>query len=203
MAFDLTPPEGLFVSGLCRAEDGGTVLLISPDEPDFWPIFTISDEYHDGETDPMDRWSKRVIGTWASQVGGQAVYPSDGPPYPPFAGWALDSRSFWQSPVGMLVSRRMGLFTSFRGAVILPERLSLTETAPSPCENCPKPCLTACPAGAFTPTYQVAECHTWLDLSKGADCMSQGCRVRHACPISSDCGRLPQQSAWHMRQFHP
>lgn len=201
MGFDLSPPEGLFISGHCGHEDG-TVLLISPDEPGFWPLFTSSAEYADGAPDPMDRWSKRVIGAWAVAIGGRAVFPSDGPPYPPIFRWALASHSFWQSPVGMLVHRRMGLFTSFRGAVILSRRLPPSEISASPCDTCPRPCLTACPAHAFTPAYQVADCHAWLDRPEGKDCLRTGCGVRRACPISKDCGRLPEQSAWHMRQFH-
>ncbi|AUH66024.1 ferredoxin [Paracoccus zhejiangensis] len=200
---DLTPPEGLFVSGHCDAEEGGgTVLLISPDEPAFWPLFTASAEWSDGAPDPMDRWSKRVIGAWAGAIGARAAFPSDGPPYPPIFRWALASGSFWQSPVGMLVHGRMGLFTSFRGAVILPRRLPPTLSSPSPCDDCHRPCLTACPADAFRPGYHVADCHAWLDRPDGKDCLTAGCGVRRACPLSRDCGRLPEQSAWHMRQFH-
>lgn len=202
VGFDPTPPEGLFISGHCHA-GGDTVLLISPDEPGFWPIFVASAEYADGGADPMDRWSKRLIGSWAARIGARPVFPSDGPPYPPFSAWALASGRFWQSPVGMLVHDRMGLFTSFRGAVMLPGHIPLAPPAANPCETCPRPCLIACPADAFTPAYQVARCHDWLDRPEGIDCMSQGCAVRRACPISIDCGRLPEQSAWHMRQFHP
>ncbi|TRW97435.1 ferredoxin [Paracoccus sp. M683] len=198
---DLIPPEGLFVSGLCH-EGGGTVVLISPDEPGFWPVFVASAEYADGQPDPMDRWSKRVIGNWAGRIGGRALFPSDGPPYPAFNRWALASGRFWQSPVGMLVHRRMGLFASFRGALILPGHLPLAPGTASPCDTCHAPCRTACPAGAFSPSYDPPACHAFLDLPAGSDCMSQGCHVRRACPISQDCGRLPKQSAWHMRQFH-
>lgn len=198
---ELTPPEGLFVSGHVPS-DGETILLISPDEPAFWPIFTASPEYADALPDPMDRWSARVIGDWAQRIGARAVFPSDGPPYPGFFDWALASHRFWQSPVGMLVHDHMGLFASFRGAVILPRHLPLPPHSPSPCSACAAPCLTACPASAFTPAYQVARCHDWLGRPDGQDCMTQGCHVRRACPISQGCGRLPEQSAWHMRQFH-
>lgn len=202
MDCDLTPPTGLFVSGRCH-DGNSTVLLISPDEPEFWSIFSASAELADGRADPMDRWSKRVIGKWAVQLGGSAVFPSDGPPYPPIFQWALNSGQFWQSPVGMLVHNRMGLFTSFRGAIRLRRLLALPQPGSSPCENCPQPCLTACPVDAFVPDYLVRRCHNHLDSPAGKDCMIQGCRVRRACPISRDCGRLPEQSAWHMRQFHP
>lgn len=202
MRCSISPPKGLFISGHCR-QGSETIALISPDEPEFWAVFTASPEYDDGAPDPMDRWSKRVIGAWARQIGASAAFPSDGPPYPGFFAWALASGRFWQSPVGMLVHDRMGLFASFRGAVILPGGLPPAEPTANPCETCAKPCLTACPAGAFTPSYQTERCHDWLDLPQGNICLSQGCLVRQACPISQGCGRLPQQSAWHMRHFHP
>ena len=196
-------PPGLFISGACHDGDE-TVVLISPDGPDFWHIFTAAPEFDDGSPDPMDRWSRRVITPWAATLGGRPILPSDGPPFAPFSRWALASGRFWSSPVGMIVHDTMGLWASFRGAVILPGRRTLapTDTA-NPCTDCPRPCLTACPAGAFRWGYDVALCHDWLDGVQADDCKSSGCGVRRACPISAGCGRLPQQSAWHMRAFHP
>ncbi|MDO5703536.1 MAG: ferredoxin [Paracoccus sp. (in: a-proteobacteria)] len=202
MVFDLSPPEGLCITGLAPEGDG-TAALISPDEPGFWPVFTASAEYGDRQPDPLDRWSKRVIGVWAGRLGARAVYPSDGPPFPPFASWALASGRCFSSPVGMLVHDRMGLFISFRGALILPAPPPEMIGRTSPCITCHRPCLTACPAGAFRPAYDPAACHAHLNEPAGQDCLSMGCIVRRACPISQGCGRLPQQSAWHMRAFHP
>lgn len=202
MAFDLSPPPGLAVSGLAP-EGAGTAALISPDEPAFWAVFTASPEYGDGLPDAMDRWSKRIIGAWAGTLGAAAVFPSDGPPYPPFTAWALASGRAYTSPIGMLVHDRMGLFISFRGALILPDAPDPAPHGPSPCEGCARPCLTACPAHAFRPGYDPAACHAHLDGPAGKDCLSMGCIARRACPISRACGRLPEQSAWHMRAFHP
>lgn len=199
---DPVPPKGLRIAGIAP-EGAGAALLLSPDEPDFWWIFTASPEYADGRPDPMDRWSKRVIGAWADDLGARAVFPSDGPPYPPFAAWALASGRCFSSPVGMLVHDRMGLFVSFRGAVLLNEPPPARPASPSPCTDCARPCLSACPAGAFTPAYAPDRCHAHLDRPEGQDCLSMGCRVRRACPISQGCGRLPSQSAWHMKAFHP
>ena len=83
-------------------DGGGSVLLLGPREPGFWPAFTASPEYADGNPDPIDRWSKRVIGALARRWQGRAVFPSDGPPYPPFIRWALASGRVWQSPAGLL-----------------------------------------------------------------------------------------------------
>ena len=202
MVSDLRPPVGLLVSGMCH-DGGDTIALISPDEPEFWGIFTDSPEYGDGEADPMDRWSRRIIGNWAATIDGCALFPSD-PPYPPFVDWALASGRMWSSPLGMLVHDRMGLFISFRGAVRVRGQLPLPPATTSPCTACPAPCLSACPVGAFDGgSYDTLACHDWLDSPAGSDCLIAGCLARRACPISNGCGRLPQQSAWHMRQFHP
>lgn len=200
----LSPPEGLVVAGIAPDGPDRSIALIAPDEPHFWHVFRASPEWRDGLADPMDRWSKRVIGEWADRIGAGAVFPSDGPPFAPFWDWALASGRCWASPTGMLVHDRMGLFVSFRGA------LRLSQAAPqgqsphmSPCERCHKPCLSACPVSAFAGGYDAASCHDWLGGAGGADCMNSGCGVRRACPISKGCGRLPEQSAWHMRHFHP
>lgn len=198
----LTAPDGLRIAGRCPS-DNRTVLLISPDGPRFWQLFIASPEFADGDADPMDRWSHRVIGTWADTMQASAVFPSDGPPYPPFVGWALASGRCWSSPTGLLVHDTMGLLVSFRGAVILPRPCAAQPMAASPCLTCPRPCVDACPALAFAGGFDATRCHIWLDGKAGTDCMNDGCRVRLACPISSGCGRLPEQSAWHMRQYHP
>lgn len=182
----------------------GTLILLGPREPGFWAAFTDSPEYRDGAPDPLDRWSKRVIGALAGDIGGSAFFPSDGPPYPPFFRWALDSGRAWQSPVRLLVHDTAGLFASYRGAIGLAERLDLP-AAPTaaPCDTCTdKPCLSACPAGALTGDgYDVPACKSFLETEAGRDCLTGGCLVRRACPVSQRYGRLKQQSAFHMRAF--
>jgi Fe-S-cluster-containing hydrogenase component 2 len=93
---------------------------------------------------------------------------------------------------------------SFRGALALKERLDLPSPPPSPCGTCEaKPCLTACPVGALTVQgYDLHACHAFLDTDRGEECMGQGCAVRRACPVSARHARMPEQSAYHMRQFH-
>jgi hypothetical protein len=182
-----------------------TLILFGPAEPGFWDHFTKSPEWQDGAPDPMDRWSKRVITTIAATFGGSAIFPSDGPPYPPFFTWALRTGRSWPSPVKLLVHDSAGLMVSFRGALTLDKQIELpAATAGSPCDGCTdKPCLAACPAGALTARgYDVAACHMLLDTPEGQDCISCGCLVRRACPVSQAYGRLPEQSAYHMGLFH-
>ncbi len=188
-------------------EDGctpGTMILLSPLEPGFWTHVSCAPEFSDGAPDPIDRWSSRVVGALAETLGGSAHFPFGGPPYAPFIAWAKRTGRAWASPVGMLVHDTAGLMISLRGAVLVPERIDLPPApAVSPCEGCAKPCLTACPVGALGPQpYDVPACHAYLETPAGAACMSQGCQVRRACPVSDHFGRDPAQSAHHMRHFH-
>ncbi len=183
-----------------------TLLLLGPAEPDFWPMFTASAEYLDGEANALDRWSARIIGALADEIGGQALFPFGGPPYLPFIKWALRTDRAWQSPSGMLVHDRSGLMVSYRGALALQEHIELPETGLRPCDTCSgQPCLSACPVSALSDGtgYNVVACHEFLDTNNGGDCMSRGCAARRACPVSAGYGRLEEQSAFHMRAFHP
>ncbi|MDW4500467.1 ferredoxin [Sulfitobacter sp. D35] len=184
--------------GGCR-----TLVLLGPDEPRFWPVFTASAEWSDGAPDPLDRWSRRVIGEWADEIAAEPLFPFGDPPHHPFMRWARRSGRLAASPIGLLVHDHAGLFVSFRGALALRQRLDLPPPAPPPCDTCvDQPCRSACPVDAFGGlTYDTAACKAFLDTPPGADCMERGCRARRACPVSDVFGRLPEQSAYHMRAF--
>ena len=201
VALGATAPDPAFCP-----PDTRTLLLIGPEGgARWWHRVTAAPEWSDGRADPIDRWSRRVLNGLAGRVGGKALFPFDGPPFAPFLRWAQATGRMWQSPAGMLVHAEAGLWVSFRGALALPFEMALPPL-PRPCDSCAeKPCLSACPAGALGGAggYDVAACHGWLDQPGGrTGCMAQGCAARRACPASQGHARLPEQSAWHMRQFH-
>jgi epoxyqueuosine reductase len=200
--------HGLTVLGGFHAKDDDTslpkgtrtLLMLGP-LPGFWPLIQRQPEW--GGPDPVDRWSRRVIGQLACDLGAKALFPFGGPPYHPFYQWALRTGAVWDSPVRLLVHGSQGLMVSFRGALALKERMALPAATARPCDECAKPCLTACPAGALTGAgYDVPACHAFLDTADGGDCMNAGCLVRRACPVSQSYARIPEQSAYHMGQFH-
>ena len=194
-AFHPEPDDGL--------RGAGTLALIGPAEPGFWSHVTATPEWADAHPDPLDRWSRRVIGRIACDLGAKALFPFTGPPFHPFQSWALRTGHAWQSPVRLLVHAAQGLMVSFRGALALPDRLPLPPAPPNPCDRCDaRPCETACPPAALTPAgYDVPACRAFLDTAAGGDCAGAGCRVRRACPLSASYGRLPEQSAYHMSKF--
>ncbi len=178
-----------------------TLLMIGPKESGFWPHLTAQPEW-DGQPDPIDRWSRRVIGQLACDIGAKALFPFGGPPYHPFYQWALRTGRVWDSPVRLLVQASQGLMVSFRGALAIKDVVAVPPPATRPCEACDKPCLAACPAGALgAGGYDVPACHAYLAAGE-RDCMKSGCLVRRACPLSATYARMPEQSAYHMRQFH-
>lgn len=194
-------PLGLFVMGAFNQDEGAIVLLGAADT--FWSVFTKAPEYCDDIANPIDRWSKRHINALAFEHGGTAIFPSDGPPYAPFIAWALKSGRFWQSPTGMMVHDTAGLMISIRGAVRLPLSVQ-TQLSENPCDTCAEqPCATACPVNALSLTamYDVPTCKAYLDTPAGDSCMTGGCHVRTACPVSQSFNRDPAQSAFHMRAF--
>lgn len=180
-----------------------TLLLLAPHEPGFWQRITASPEFD--APDPVDRWSDRVIGALAGDLGATAVFPFGGPPYQPFVSWALRTGRVWASPVNLMVHDRMGLLLSFRGALAFERDIVLPPApAASPCAGCvDKPCMTACPAGALrAATYDLDACHGYLGNAGRETCLSAGCLARRSCPVSRSYGRLAEQSAHHMRAFH-
>jgi hypothetical protein len=210
---EITAPLGLTTMGALHPEPGettklrgGTLVLLGTGQG-FWPVFRESSEIGDGQPDPIDRWSQRVIGKMADDLGATACFPFGGPPHAPFVEWALKSGWTFPSPTGMLVHDSVGLMISYRGALHFEETFALPEPpAQSPCDTCQtRPCLTACPVSAFSviAPYDLAACHAYLDTADGGECLTRGCIVRRACPVSDKAARKPAQSALHMKAFHP
>jgi hypothetical protein len=189
----------------CEAEVGlptgtASVLLLGPLEPGYWAHIKAQPEW--SGPDPVDRWSARVIGAMAAELGGVALFPFGGPPYLPFYSWARRTGRIWESPVKLLVHQDQGLMVSFRGALALPYRVEVAAGV-SPCLGCAAPCLNACPAEALgAQGYDVPGCHRYLDGPSGGDCKNFGCGVRRACPVSQGYARLAEHSAYHMGTFH-
>ena len=170
-----------------------------------WPVFAASPEANDGLPDPLNRWSRQIIDRIAIEFEGAAFYPFDGPPWLDFQRWALQAEPVQRSPLGLLIHPEWGLWHPYRGALGLRERLDLPprESGAHPCESCrERPCLSACPVSAFPADrpYDIAACRNYLKVGT-ADCLTQACAARRACPIAPQTRYTEPQAAFHMRAF--
>ena len=184
--------------------DARTLILIGFTRIQHWETFAHSPEYRDGRPDPLDRWSMRTINVLAEEIGGRALYPSDGPPFWPFQRWARRALALHVSPLGVLLDPEFGLWHSYRGALALRGEMPLPTPVPwpHPCESCEsKPCLHTCPVGAVQAgAYEVDTCRSYV-RSTVTGCRTVGCLARRACPIGADKAYLPAQASFHMRAF--
>ncbi|MEP3440276.1 MAG: ferredoxin [Sulfitobacter sp.] len=201
----IAAPYGLMTMGGAHIEAEQAIVLLGT-AATFWDKFIETREFSDAKVDPVDRWSKRVMPEIMQAAGAQdVIFPFGGPPYAPFLSWAKQTGEAFDSPVGMLVHYRSGLMISYRGALVFDRCLPLPDMCLSnPCDDCTdRPCLTACPVDALSELhpYDVPACKSYLATDKGDSCVTLGCAVRRACPVSQSFGRATAQSAHHMRAF--
>ncbi|MGO9741151.1 MAG: hypothetical protein ACLPN5_06490 [Roseiarcus sp.] len=199
----------LAAAGLEPSERAGalasvrTVVLVGMAGRAPWAAFAASPEFSDGAPHPLDRWSRRVVAALARELGALPLFPFDGPPYLPFQAWARRAGSAFASPLGLGVHRRYGLWHGFRGALGFAEALDIPAAGrENPCDACAgRPCLSACPVGAFTLSgYDVEACAAWL-RERGVDCRHRGCLARRACPLGLEHAYAPEQASFHMEAF--
>lgn len=187
-------------------------LLIGNAGSSMWRVFSKSDEYADGALDPMNRWTKRVLDGIAQSLGARVIYPFD-EPYWPFQRIAQKASQSRSSPLGILIHPEYGLWHAFRGVIIFDDiheyssqvssLAAHSESLNHPCETClDKPCLSACPVGAFTgERLDVKSCFTHLDSANDPDCMQSGCQARCACPIAKEHQYDGAQMKFHMQSY--
>ncbi len=200
-------PRGAFVpeAERDRLPGVGWLLLLGAVGGSLWSRFAASPEAGDGQANPLDRWSLRVVTGLAERLSARPFFPFGGPPYLPFLGWAQKAEGLHPSPLGMLIHPRHGLWHSYRGALAFaaaPADWQPQAAKPSPCPACSRPCLETCPVGAFTPEgYDAARCRGYLASAAGEACMTGGCLARRACPVAGDLAYDRDQSEFHMRAF--
>lgn len=207
-------PFGLKLRGIAALNDDdiqaygfagqSSVALVGNTGSSFWTEFSQSPEYLDGQPDPLDRWSLRLANEIAPKLNATPVFPFQGPPYFPFQQWARRAEALYQSPIGLMIHPRYGLWHAYRFALLIAEPVETTQTEhTSPCLNCEaQPCLQTCPVKAFSKAgYDVDSCADYLKQTPSADCFQHGCMARFICPAGRKHRYLDAQSEFHLRAF--
>lgn len=200
--FHTQPSDG--VPSLPDGRATGTVVLLGGAGGSFWPALRASPDARQ-EHDALDKWTRRVVGELAKELNAVALFPFGGPPYLPFQRWAKRAEPVHDSPLGLLIHPEFGLWHSYRAALAFAERLELPDrpAVQSPCASCAdKPCLTACPVGAFTgETYDVPRCITHIGRAESRACIENACLARRACPVGRAYAYGADQARFHMGAF--
>lgn len=219
---DALSRQGLIVRGGFRlsADDtrpdalrgpAGSVILIGNAGGGMWPHFQSWLEQLDTDPpNPLDDWSRTVIGPVAAQAGARAVYPFDRP-WLPFQQWAMRAEGLKASPVGILLHPQFGLWHAYRGALLFDgdvdvgnlEALRPLQKLSHGCDSCvEKPCLSACPVNAISDgALNVSDCREHVRSADGKTCREAGCIARNACPVGAAFRYPPEQQAFHQHAF--
>lgn len=153
---------------------------------------------------PLDTWSRSVIGGVAAEFGARAVSPSDRP-YLPFQQWAMRGEGLKPSPLGILMHPEYGLWHAYRGALLFDVEIPIQapEAAIHLCDLCPgKPCLKSCPVGAYSDAgFAYQSCLDHVRGPSGEPCRTGGCLDRNACPYGTAYRYPADEQAFHMAAF--
>ncbi|MCW5773790.1 MAG: ferredoxin [Rhodospirillaceae bacterium] len=211
---DLLAGTGLIVRGVFHpaADDAvppladgraaQTVVLIGNAGPELWRALKHDNADLSGEH-PLDRWVDAHLERAAAALGAGLVYATR-KPWPPIQRWALKAGGVFRSPIGLLIHPGYGLWHVYRGALLFGERFDLPlaagEGGESPCDTCAdKPCLSRCPAGAFSPAgFDAPACVGHVESRKGKACATGGCLARRACPVGPGFAYDRDEGAYHM-----
>ena len=177
------------------------VILIGNAGPDMFRKFA---RERDPSKDRIDDWTREVVSDLANDLQATAIFPFGEPAYP-FLTWAKRSGAGHTSPLGLNIHPTYGLWHAYRAALLFPVEFDLPRQSAGlhPCESCAdKPCLSACPVGAFSGTsYDVESCAAHVGSPAGIDCLDNGCRARRACPVGKSFTYHPYQAQFFMRAF--
>ena len=106
-----------------------------------------------------------------------------------------------ETPFKVGIHPTWGTWFAYRAVVVANTALPLThkQAGASPCVDCvSRPCISACPAAALVPSFQINAClnHRKQAVSSCED----RCLARNACPVGSDHRYTAGQTSYHYLQ---
>lgn len=183
----------------------GSALLVGQAGAAPWPHFLRWRERRPQTiANPLDTWSRQVIGAVAEKFGARAVSPSDRP-YLPFQQWAMRAEGLKPSPLGILMHPQYGLWHAYRGALLFEDQIAVDASQASIhlCDACvEKPCMKSCPVDAYSREgFAYQSCLAHVRGANGSPCRTGGCLDRNACPYGTAYRYPSDVQAFHMAAF--
>lgn len=198
-------PRGSLVFGKDEGAPARSVLLVGNAGAGYWKHFSRWRGTQPADLpNPLDTWSRLVIGEVAEKFGARVLMPNDRP-FAPFQQWAMRAEGLRPSPLGLLIHPQYGLWHAYRGALLFDAAIQIqgAEKPIHPCDVCiGKPCLNVCPVGAFSlADFAYETCLAHVRGPAGAPCRENGCLARNACPAGVGYRYPADVQAFHQKAF--
>ena len=201
-------PHGLILRGgfhpesdEAGLEDVGTVLLVGNAGGAMWKAFA---PHIDGERNPLDRWTKRVIDPIAEKFGARAIYPFGAgraalPALGGPRGDCLSVAARHSDPPRIRALARLSRRAAFLRAAGFAAALGSAE----PLRDVRGQAMPVGLSGRRIQRDCVRRCRlarrTWPARSRSASPV--GCLARNACPVGQDWRYPEAQARFHMAAF--
>lgn len=198
-----------------ESRKGMVAALVGNAGPSMWRSFDASDEKIDGNPDPLDRWTRKVVTKIGDEAGLVSRFPSD-KPWWPFQRISARVMGLKQSPLGILIHPEYGLWHAFRALLLVEPETEIVshlkglspdpEAVIHPCDSCmDKPCISACPVDAFgsigAARIDRGRCLSHVVSGATPHCLDMGCYSRSACPVGKEWRYGDAQLKFHMLSY--
>lgn len=185
--------EGLDVAAVLSShpgtQDGFESVILVGSAGALWPHLDL------GEADPVDSHCARALQTHLLSLPFcTRMWPGSDLDVLDLARRA----GLWHpSPLGIGVHPTHGPWVAYRGVVGVSVRLAERRLqASSPCLSCEdQPCISACPAGAVSPSG--TDIHACFTERLTDRVCATSCAARRACPVGRHASHSPAQEAHH------
>jgi hypothetical protein len=173
----------------------------------FFEGFLAAPEARDGQSDPLDRYTARVVADRVARaLAAGAVrfaigHPFDRDPVIPFQRLGRAAGLGGPGPLALQIHPVFGPWWAYRALIVVDRPLAPAAAPGDGCAGCPAPCVSACPGRAVSRAgFDVGACHA----HRLADVACQpSCAARLACIRGPEHRYTDQQLAFHMRASMP
>ena len=182
-------------------------LIVGSGGPAFFDRFTRAAEAGDGAANPLDRYTRRVVGRAADEaldplgVRRAVHFPFGTRPLIPFQRLGRAAGLGGPGPLGLQIHPTYGAWWAYRALVLVDCALPAVAAPGDGCAGCDAPCVAACPAGAVQRIgFAVSACHA-------RRLVAEPCRL--SCIARITCVRGPEhrysdaELAFHMAASMP
>lgn len=182
-------------------------LIAGSGGPAFFGRFAASTEAADGATDPLDRYTGRVVecavGEALEPLGVQRAvhFPFGTSPIIPFQRLGRAAGLGGPGPLGLQIHPIYGAWWAYRTLVVIDRALPVRPPPGDGCDGCTAPCVAACPGAAVARSgFVVTACHAHRLIAPPC---RLSCDARVACVRGPEHRYTDVELAFHMAASMP